>query len=1470
MSIPYKRQNKDLDTIDEGVEVVSKVIIGKTKQLKPKIQQSTADFLRPVLSRQATASKVSITQFEKQNLFSSKNKLSSKGSLAEKQHRVLYGSIEFKEPLDSHKSRKELSPNPPREEKSSQNDKDSEDQQIKSRSFYFENLKTNFKAHSKPSLNALIKKEVEIITEKQKVLFLEESQSSSPTIIKCEENEDFNQIPEIINIPVDKDNTDLEISPRYGTPREKHDSARKLTSLLSYKCNSNSNAQSSKKVQNNNTTENRFFKKKQEPSVQSLSVQKEKGWANNSLSNFGNQRNPYGSVPKLLYYNEASLTSPYSKIPINLEPNAIKLVLDSAIKKSERSSTDRYNLFDVGIKKKGVPISEGNGNAPQNTYFFKPVQKELLGDGGYKIDFCEQSNDEPLTKSVSRSRLTAKDKSLNNGLRKSEYVMAMGTHRNSQSPIGSTFQELKVVVNPIAKLSEDGAIKERPSSPTFNIEVIKNQEKFKPRNSLDFKTKGNWQSPFGQFPSSTTNSIIKTDTIDKTLFIQSIRQNNDLSFKSSVYSQNFQPEKSQEKNFSDLSIKDKIFKNLKKTDTSKILANPYDPSFNTKIEMGSEKSGSYLEKGKQTKYSLKQKNSVHENLSDASSTQQPKSFNNISNIQVINYKIRENKISEIVSPISSRAPTKLELSRKERLIKKVENGNSSLCNFNNEVEAQFINLRILAENNGQDIANLKTYLDTFIGNFERREMLLEDISSLNMRIEKNTNTSKEVQFMLSKIRSNVDLNKQMVSLNNEKCLIINNLNALQNEQMEIHEYMETIDHKAQVIDEERKKQNEAIHKLGLKLQEYVHTSTIYRNNFVANIASKIKYIPQETQSTVMKIIQDIIGYDCASLREQVKNCTSSHAENVFVAFNDKLIQIVETFEDKASPRTNFDFKGDLKIFVKITRQYNDYFIEKYRLIVSSQRKMEELKNQESELNFKRGEFIDSAERNEKEIEAAQLALNKINAEKIQLRFQQNGVSENQYNFNDTMNSTKFDNYDEELLYSEELFEYQIESLSKILLHDQRSFLALSIKAEGFEKIFIENFATIIGLSKDILFNMETENDRISTILESCANDRKADLKRKLESNNEFVEILQSVISHGTEIEQITHSFNSNSRQRSSNSEINYFYTNRDNQIKSLKSANKETTEPSTEDKNSKIIQDNYTSINRYVTNSEHEKRVLNSNTEKIYGAVKPLFELQSYLIKQKGKESQFETRQTNKIKKSYEEVGGRQHETSLNKKAKLSLNSPAIKLKSNERFQVTPFPNVQKSNEDKIDLWHALYKKFYPVFNLRAEELTSKVEEGVIVFKRLNDSSFNYMEFLENAQDKAFIKKVIEKSFVRAAIRYDSNSKGYMLVGGKQDIWDRFEPKTIESMILADHSMQSLRLKAFDRVAEFEVNIYNQIENTKKIYKMLSTSSFFEFSVFNKSSETSFLIEGLHNLLALVFSANKNKMKNLENEYYAY
>ena len=66
------------------------------------------------------------------------------------------------------------------------------------------------------------------------------------------------------------------------------------------------------------------------------------------------------------------------------------------------------------------------------------------------------------------------------------------------------------------------------------------------------------------------------------------------------------------------------------------------------------------------------------------------------------------------------------------------------------------------------------------------------------------------------------------------------------------------------------------------------------------------------------------------------------------------------------------------------------------------------------------------------------------------------------------------------------------------------------------------------------------------------------------------------------------------------------------------------------------------------------------------------------------------------------------------------------------------------------------------------------------------------------------------------------------------------------------------------------MNIYNQPENAKKKYKMLSTSNFFEFALFSRGNEISFLIESLNSLLCLVLSVRMGKLEALENEYYGY
>lgn len=1484
MSIPLNRNTKEFDFNEHIMQANSKQVVSAYKTLKPQIQQSTAEFLKPSLTKQLAVAKVNIGHFEKQNLFSGKKKLNPKNGVIERQNRILYGSLEFKETGEEKGRRKDLSPAPFSVPDSSIQEKGSIEKSAKTRSDYFQNLKTNFKSHVKPSLNSLIKKDMETSCNKNSVDNLNEAKSenavneqapdcieeSSPLV---QENRDWQNlnIPECIKS--DKDNNDLEISPRHVTPRERVDSARKLSNLLTYKGNPKANNNTAqKKVNTHNLTENRFFKKKPEPSVQSLSVQKDKVWANNS-SNVGSH-NPYGSVPKLAHYNDNSVTSPYSKGPSSVDPKAQKLAFSSAIKHSERGSNDRYNLFDVGLtRKEENSATEIQSNDPSR-FFFKPVQKELMSNGGIKIDFEPDLYEDPIKQSMSRSKITGHDRNTILGMRDSEFIAAVGSHRNSPSPIASTFQELKVVVNPIKKSTEEVLHQQRPSSPTFNIEVIKNQERFKPRNSLDFKQKDRWQNPFGQFPSSTTNSMVKVDGIEKPIG-QSIRNVYDGSFKGSLYSSNYHADPSQERTVTDSSIKDKIFKvpkNLKKTDAGKIMINPYDPSFNTRNDITSEKSNSFFEKNKQQKLIAKPKTKLQENLSDASSTQNPKSMANPNHIQIINYKHRDRKINDVTSPISRKEPSRLELSRKERLIKRMDAVNSSLAHYNSENDPVFINLKILADNNGQDLLNLKTYIDTFIGNFERRGMLLEDIASLQSRISLNNQGIDQVKHMLAKIRNNVDLNKQMVNLNNEKCLVINNLNSLQNDQMEIHEYLETIDYKMQTFEEEKQKQSEVIHKLGLKLQEYVHTSTIYRQNFIQNIVSKIKYLNQESQNVVMKIIQEVIGFDCASLREQVKNCTVSHAESVFANFNDKLAKIAEQLEDKASPRATSDFKAELKVFVKITRQYNGDFIDKYRSIVNAQRRIEEFKTQETELNNKRTEFVLSAEKIDKEIEAAQLSLNKINAEKIQLRFQQNNLCENQYNFNDTMNSTKFDNFDEELLHTEELFECQLESLLKTISADQRNVQTLSVRAEGFERIFIENFATIIGLAKDILFNTETENEKIHSLMENANKDRKQELQKKLDENQTLMQHLQQVITQNTFIEQISYSFISINKQRSTVSDYSTAQRQSD-QGQFYQSSPEKTNkadENSAEEKQSNNPKDNLASINRLTTVSENEKRTSFSHTEKLYDAIQPIFEIQSFLISTKNrKDVQFLTRPTNKISKTIEEIAIKPPESSQ-KKAKIALNSPALKIKARDLGTVGSFTQSAKQNEEKKDLWEALYKKFYPVFNLRADELRYKLEEGVSLFKRLNDSSFNYLEFLENARDKVYVKKVIEKSFVRAILRYDPNTKIFLLMGNRNDVWDKFDAKSIESILLSDHSMQSLRLKAFDRVSEFEVNIYNQAENAKKVYKMLSSSNFFEFSLFNKNKETSFLMEGLHSLLSLVFSVQIEKLETLENEYYAY
>jgi hypothetical protein len=154
MSIPHNRNAKEFDFNEHIAQVSAKQVVSAYKTLKPQIQQSTAEFLKPSLTTQLAVSKVNIAHFEKQNLFSGKKKLQPKNGIIEKQTRVLYGSMEFKETGDDRNRRKDLSPVPFTKTDVALEDKGSVELPAKTRSDYFQNLKTNFKNHVKPSLNS--------------------------------------------------------------------------------------------------------------------------------------------------------------------------------------------------------------------------------------------------------------------------------------------------------------------------------------------------------------------------------------------------------------------------------------------------------------------------------------------------------------------------------------------------------------------------------------------------------------------------------------------------------------------------------------------------------------------------------------------------------------------------------------------------------------------------------------------------------------------------------------------------------------------------------------------------------------------------------------------------------------------------------------------------------------------------------------------------------------------------------------------------------------------------------------------------------------------------------------------------------------------------------------------------------------------------------------------------------------------
>lgn len=449
---------------------------------------------------------------------------------------------------------------------------------------------------------------------------------------------------------------------------------------------------------------------------------------------------------------------------------------------------------------------------------------------------------------------------------------------------------------------------------------------------------------------------------------------------------------------------------------------------------------------------------------------------------------------------------------------KLEKIGASIKKFKLEADNKYLNFKVTADNNFQELLHIKKYLDVCVKAGEKRLMGREEQLAIQVRMQEHTEGIGQLETVMEGLSRKVDINNEMVKLNNGKTEIDAEVGKIGQELHGFVELAEEMGERKCSLEGEIDDLQQDIDKKAEKLSSLIASSLESHHAFIARLGLA-EDEEQAGSSDLNRLVNAVHRYDCQAFKyraeAQLDQLLQREYENseefalktgeTLMLLHNQLMSKLKMLKselvglDSLSPDCQEMGEHHMQEAFHSLYEYYTTFKDKFNLELSFDKLTLELEELEAAITKNQAKVTRlSLKEAELSKQSGDIAAQKID---LKWKHQKLGVTKN---FDEMFSLTRVNNYDQNLILNGELVECNLHELRDRVEKDRRKLDYVSAKVEVLTKMLDDNKMLVRQLAADCCLSLDDENRSIESLLKAVDNPKSKELKEKHEANFGFI------------------------------------------------------------------------------------------------------------------------------------------------------------------------------------------------------------------------------------------------------------------------------------------------------------------------------------------------------------------------------